>query len=1290
LLLALILWTCAIGGLAIALAVAGYFILGTQRALDYVVERTIADTDGRLAIEGARGSLLSTIHASRIAWRGDDLTVEARDTVLSWSPWSLLARRVVVRSLGARTLSFAFSASGGDSGTGLPSSLALPLEVEVRAIGVQRLEWRTGTQGGYVTGIAFGYSGGAREHAIRDLRFFTEWGALAGQMRLAANAPYALAGALSFDGDAAYDGARTTLDVSGTLANVALAARGTWHDAKVSVKAGVTPFAPVLVTAADIEASEVDLAKFVAGLPTTALSLTASVRPKDAGFVGTLVARNAAVGPIDAGRVPITALASTLAFDGARLTATDIAAEIGERGAGGRVTGRATLDSASGPVRLDLTLADVDVARLSTALLATRLSGTLDAAVEEARQVVRADLRQGDLAAGFTATLANRRVIVERLHARAGDGTLTGSASLGLDAPRAFTLDAKVAGFDPARFVTMPAARLDGTVRAHGRLASPFAIHGEIAIAKGSRFAELALAGTAIADVAPGSVRDAKADVTLGSSRLALTGSAGGVGDRLAYDLAVGKLGELRPLLARYLPEMTLPAELAGTLRARGTVTGEPQAPGATLEAQATDLVWGSDLRAATLGVRASLAPGGDAKGPVTLEARALTLAASAGKLVTPAIELASLTARVEGTLGRHHMTLAAQGRNVDLTASANGALDAGAEPGGAARRWSGTLDTLANAGAHAVRLLAPAHLVVAPGSIEVGTAAIAIADGRVDIAKLSLREGRIDTQGSYSGVPAAAVAQLVGRPLPFHSTLVVGGQWTLAASPQLNGVFTLARERGDWYAAPETTLETSEIALGISTFDVDARFTDDALAATARFRSTRAGTADATFTLGPGSAPGRIEAATPFTAEVTADLASLRPLQPWLGTSAVVDGRLRLEVAAHGTLGQPVATGTLAGDALRFDLPQYGVQLRDGTLRAHLAERTIVVDELSVAGGAGRFTATGRIAAPAKDAGEPGTRLTWQAQDFTLANRPDLQLVADGKGTLAFAAGKVHLAGDIMLEKGRIEYAPTRVGQLSDDVVIVGAPPRGNGHAALPLALDLQVALGGNFRFTGEGLDTRLTGGVHVTTTPGGTLAANGTIQAVAGTYYLFGQRLTIDRGRLIFDGPVANPALDVVALRKNLAVEAGVEVSGTVQQPRVRLVSNPPVSDGEKLSWILTGQGLDRASRNDIALLGAASASLLTGGDSRPLGTRLANTIGLDDVSVESRASATPGAAATQVATFGKRISDRLTLVYEQGLSLASNALRIEYTLTRSITLRAEAGFVNSVGVFYRRVFD
>ncbi len=264
-------------------------------------------------------------------------------------------------------------------------------------------------------------------------------------------------------------------------------------------------------------------------------------------------------------------------------------------------------------------------------------------------------------------------------------------------------------------------------------------------------------------------------------------------------------------------------------------------------------------------------------------------------------------------------------------------------------------------------------------------------------------------------------------------------------------------------------------------------------------------------------------------------------------------------------------------------------------------------------------------------------------------------------------------------------------MGTLSNDVVIAGRPRGTSAAAALdvPLVLDLEVALGDNLRFNGEGLDTGLAGTMRVATAANSALVARGSIRAVNGTYFVFGQRLEIERGQLIFDGPADNPAIDVVALRKNVAVEAGVEVTGTVRVPRVRLVSNPPVSDGEKLSWLMTGQGLDRASRADLAALGAASASLIGKGQ-RPLTTTFANSLGLDDISLRERSNAVTSGTTSQVVAFGKRINDKLTLVYEQGLSVANNALRVEYALTRTLTLRAEAGLISSLGVYFRRTYD
>ena len=57
----------------------------------------------------------------------------------------------------------------------------------------------------------------------------------------------------------------------------------------------------------------------------------------------------------------------------------------------------------------------------------------------------------------------------------------------------------------------------------------------------------------------------------------------------------------------------------------------------------------------------------------------------------------------------------------------------------------------------------------------------------------------------------------------------------------------------------------------------------------------------------------------------------------------------------------------------------------------------------------------------------------------------------------------------------------------------------------------------------------------------------------------------------------------LDIVAMRRTQTVDAGVALSGTAQAPRVRLVSNPELSDAEKLSWLVLGRGPDGLGSSD-----------------------------------------------------------------------------------------------------------
>jgi translocation and assembly module TamB len=155
---------------------------------------------------------------------------------------------------------------------------------------------------------------------------------------------------------------------------------------------------------------------------------------------------------------------------------------------------------------------------------------------------------------------------------------------------------------------------------------------------------------------------------------------------------------------------------------------------------------------------------------------------------------------------------------------------------------------------------------------------------------------------------------------------------------------------------------------------------------------------------------------------------------------------------------------------------------------------------------------------------------------------------------------------------------------------------------------------------------------------------------------------------------------------MRKNQPVEAGVEITGTALTPRATLVSNPNVPDTEKLSWLVLGHGLDGASRAEFDLIQAAAGALLSRGESATLQARVAQATGLDEVGLKGSGEGLQGA----VLTFGKRISSRVYVSYEQGITGASNLVKIKYTLTPRWTVQTQAGSDSAVDVFYTLSFD
>jgi translocation and assembly module TamB len=240
-----------------------------------------------------------------------------------------------------------------------------------------------------------------------------------------------------------------------------------------------------------------------------------------------------------------------------------------------------------------------------------------------------------------------------------------------------------------------------------------------------------------------------------------------------------------------------------------------------------------------------------------------------------------------------------------------------------------------------------------------------------------------------------------------------------------------------------------------------------------------------------------------------------------------------------------------------------------------------------------------------------------------------------------------------------------------------VAAPEAGK----LPRAsVDVAIDLGNNVHVRGRGLDVWLSGEVRVQTNAQGEIRANGTVDARRGTFAAYGQRLEIEHGSLYFNGPLSNPGLDILAMRKRQAVEAGVAVTGTLTRPLVRVVSNPALPEGDALSWLVLGRAPGTAAAGQLSALPLATGAIMG-----KAGAPLVRALHIDEIGMRGGS-----VVSEQFITVGKRITDRLYIVFEQSLGGAENLLRLEMSLTQRIALRAQAGKTSSLGVFYRYGWD
>lgn len=540
------------------------WLASTEGGLHRLVQLSASATGGRLQIEQASGRLLGPLSIATLRWQAPDLQVQAEQIHVAWSPAALLRGSLHIAELSVEKLHI-ITVPNDDEPTPPPTDLRLPLGLEVQKMRIATLEY-----GNVFTATDIGgtLSSDGRQHRLIDFQARTADVAITAQATLDGAPPLVLEAGAELTGQRDERPLVLTLKADGRLAHLAVKAvarQGIEGEADIVL----TPFATAAFASARLALDNVDPAAWHSAAPTAKLSLQADLGPQGEGIAGDFTLTNALPGPADRQRLPLAKLSGHFDWQGKTARLDDLNAVLTGPG---QLAGHGQWKD--GALALDLQASRLDAAQIVSTLRSTRLNGPISASIAANRQTIKLDLKDPQFALLAEASHAGEQLSFPRLDLRAGTARLAGSGELALDKAKTFSAKGELSRFDPSRFAKVPAAQINASLNAQGRLSPRPVIDGDFTLSN-SRVAEQPLTGHGKLRIDWPRIPLADIQLALGPNVLNAHGAFGRPGDTLAIDIDAKNLA---------------PYGVEGGISGRLDLTGSLQQPQVAARLQAAKL----------------------------------------------------------------------------------------------------------------------------------------------------------------------------------------------------------------------------------------------------------------------------------------------------------------------------------------------------------------------------------------------------------------------------------------------------------------------------------------------------------------------------------------------------------------------------------------------------------------------------------------------------------------------------------------------------------------------------
>jgi translocation and assembly module TamB len=444
--------------------------------------------------------------------------------------------------------------------------------------------------------------------------------------------------------------------------------------------------------------------------------------------------------------------------------------------------------------------------------------------------------------------------------------------------------------------------------------------------------------------------------------------------------------------------------------------------------------------------------------------------------------------------------------------------------------------------------------------------------------------------------------------------------------------------------------------------------------------------------------------------------------LKPFIPAADNLQGKFAANLRWDGTLYQPNLIGNASFTDAQLFISNQGIKINAVNLMINALNQQVSY-LLNANSGNGKLQVNGTSYLT----NNYHTDLNITGKNFVIDNTPNFHVVVSPDLTIHLKKQRIDVDGSLLIPTALINLnSYNDVTTLPSDVQIVKATGAETQASLLDhLYASINLQLGNEVELKSKILTAALTGNIKLNDSPKRETNATGELVISQGTVTVFGQKLSINNGKLFYaGGATTNPGLNIKATKQiktfvnpaedsltqnslstsnnNVAqnvnvplqqktITVGVSVTGTLEQPVIMLYSDQPdLSQADILSYLILGYPLSKASNQEgEALIQAANALSSSDSEMGSIINKLKDTFDLNEIGLQSTNYLNPNSNTVEQNTslvLGKMLSPKLFVRYSIGLLIPINTLSATYSFSDNWSLQTETNSLgNGVDLIY-----